>query len=116
MRFLCREGGGANLDIEKRREKEKEKEIITLMVGINCRGNKHVNRKNKLCPSCEELLAYAKKRVDFCPRMEDKTFCSKCPKPCYKKEQQAMIREVMRYSGPRMLLYHPILVLRHAFT
>jgi hypothetical protein len=25
------------------------------------------------------------------------------------------VKEVMRYSGPRMLLHHPILALRHVF-
>ena len=26
------------------------------------------------------------------------------------------IREIMRYSGPRMLLYHPLLLVKHMLT
>ena len=45
--------------------------------------------------------------------METKTFCSKCKVHCYKPDMQKKIKEVMRFSGPRMLFYHPVLALRH---
>jgi hypothetical protein len=31
-----------------------------------------------------------------------------------KKAVDLMIRKVMRYAGPRMLLYHPVLAIKHA--
>lgn len=35
---------------------------------------------------------------------------------CYAPEMRERIREVMRYSGPHMLIRHPLLVVRHALT
>ena len=32
---------------------------------------------------------------------------------CYQTEMREKIRQVMRFSGPRMLLYHPALALWH---
>ena len=45
--------------------------------------------------------------------METKTFCFNCRIHCYKPEMREKIRSVMRFSGPRMLLYHPIMAIRH---
>ncbi|MBF0908001.1 MAG: nitrous oxide-stimulated promoter family protein, partial [Atopobium sp.] len=53
-------------------------------------------------------------RVDRCPHIETKTFCSKCISHCYNKEMRARVKEVMKSSGPRLLLHHPILVIKHA--
>lgn len=32
---------------------------------------------------------------------------------CYKPAMREKIREVMRFSGPRMMLYHPVLAVSH---
>ena len=45
--------------------------------------------------------------------MEEKTFCANCKVHCYKPEMREQIRQVMRFSGPRMLLYHPFLAIWH---
>ncbi len=55
----------------------------------------------------------AVERSDRCPFMENKTFCSNCKIHCYKPEMREEIRKVMRFSGPRMILHHPIMVIRH---
>ncbi|WP_269746360.1 nitrous oxide-stimulated promoter family protein [Desulfogranum japonicum] len=65
------------------------------------------------CLHCQALLAYALKRLSHCPYQEHKTTCSKCPTHCYNPSKQKYIREVMRYSGPRLMLSHPILTLLH---
>jgi hypothetical protein len=44
---------------------------------------------------------------------ETKTFCSNCNVHCYKPEMREKIREVMRFSDPRMIFYHPIMAIRH---
>ena len=36
-----------------------------------------------------------------------------CPIHCYAKAEREQMREVMRHSGPRMLLRHPVLAIRH---
>ena len=96
------------MDVKSKREQEKE--IVSRMIAIYCR-QKH-GCKN-LCPECAALDAYARLRSDNCPFMETKTFCSNCKVHCYKKDMREKIREIMRFSGPRMIFYHPIMAIRH---
>lgn len=91
-------------------KREREKATVSLMIGIYCR-KKH-GRKT-LCPDCAALDAYARSRSDKCPFMESKTFCSHCRVHCYRPDMRQRIREVMRFSGPRMLLYRPDMAIRH---
>ncbi|MDR2525428.1 MAG: nitrous oxide-stimulated promoter family protein, partial [Oscillospiraceae bacterium] len=32
---------------------------------------------------------------------------------CYRADMREKIRAVMRYAGPRMLLHHPVMAIRH---
>lgn len=94
------------------RKIEREKRTVELMIRIYCRrkeGNK------ELCKGCEELIEYAHHRLSRCVYAENKTSCNHCPKHCYKPEMRNRIREVMRFSGVRMLIYSPIEALRHIF-
>ena len=84
---------------------------IEAMVGIYCRH--HHGRRSGLCPECANLLAYAGQRLDKCPFQEDKPVCAECLVHCYKPDLREQVRVVMRYAGPRMLLRHPILAIRH---
>ena len=45
--------------------------------------------------------------------METKTFCSNCRVHCYRPDRREQIRQVMRFSGPRMLCCHPVMATRH---
>ena len=92
-------------------KREQEKEIVALMIRIYCK-KKH-GMKTGLCTECQALHEYAMLRADKCPFMETKTFCSNCKVHCYKKDMREKIREVMRFSGPRMIFYHPIMAIRH---
>lgn len=96
-------------DIQTKREREKK--VASQMIALYCK-KKHGTRYG-LCPECEALNAYARQRSDKCPFMETKTFCSNCKVHCYKPDMRERIREVMRFSGPRMLFHHPIAALRH---
>ena len=96
-------------NIEEKREREKR--VVDEMISLYCK-KKH-GHKQGLCESCRELSDYAKKRSDHCPFMEQKTFCSNCKVHCYKPAMREKIREVMRFSGPRMMFYHPILAISH---
>ena len=91
-------------------KREREKETVSLMIAIYCR-KKHGGKN--LCPDCAALDAYARQRSNKCPFMETKTFCSNCKVHCYKKDMREKIREVMRFSGHRMILYHPVMAIRH---
>ncbi len=92
-------------------KREREKVMIAQMIALYCR--KMHGEKSGLCASCTALLEYAKNRSDHCPFMETKTFCSNCRVHCYQLVMRQKIREVMRFSGPRMIVHHPIMVIRH---
>lgn len=95
-------------DISAKREREKK--LVSQMIALYCK-KKHKGKG--LCKECEELDAYARLRSDKCPFMETKTFCSNCKVHCYQPEMREKIREVMRFSGPRMISTHPITAIRH---
>ena len=56
-------------------KREQEKQTVGLMIELYCHGH-HGTRGHALCPECEALRSYADARVDHCPHMETKTFCS----------------------------------------
>ena len=89
---------------------EREKRTIEFMIGFYCRHKLH---SDKITADYAELLAYAQKRLDNCVFGNAKGTCKKCPIHCYKKEMRQRMREVMRWSGPRMLLYAPHLAVAH---
>lgn len=95
--------------IESKREREKQ--IVSLMIKLYC--HKNHGTKRDICSDCQALYDYARLRSDKCPFMETKTFCSNCKVHCYKPEMREKIRAVMRFSGPRMMMYHPIMAVRH---
>ena len=98
-------------DVNKKRAREKK--TVSLMIRLYCR-KKHGGRT--LCSDCAALDAYARQRSDQCPFMEHKTFCSNCRVHCYSPEMREKIRAVMRFSGPRMILYRPVTAVRHVIA
>lgn len=90
----------------------KEVKVLRKMIEIYCRGHKHTS-DGQLCSSCKALLLYARERSAKCPFGENKSFCNNCTIHCYKPEMREQIRKVMRYSGPRSIFYHPILMIQH---
>lgn len=90
-----------------------EKDTVEKMIRIYCKG-KHKS-ESCLCKECEELREYAFQRLSKCTYGEDKPTCEKCPIHCYKPVMKEKIRLVMKYAGPRMILYHPILAIKHLF-
>ena len=97
-------------DLAKKRNDEKL--LISEMIALYCRRQHHSPKEN-LCPECQQLHDYALARIEHCPFMETKTFCSACKVHCYQPEMREKIRTVMRWAGPRMLPVHPILSIRH---
>ncbi len=96
-------------DLQSKREYEKE--IVSDMISLYCRKN-HKSKEN-LCEDCANLKYYALNRIEKCPFMENKTFCSSCKVHCYREDMRQKIKLVMKYSGPRMLFYHPITAIHH---
>ena len=90
---------------------EAEKRTVETMIRLYCQrkeGNK------ELCDECKALVEYANARLSKCKFGERKPTCRLCKVHCYRPEMKQRIRDIMRYSGPRMMLYHPIMAIRHA--
>lgn len=93
----------------KDRKKKQEKELIEKMISIYCKGHHEIN----LCDDCKELMNYANQRIELCPLIESKTFCSQCKVHCYDHNHRDRVKQVMKYSGKRMTWVNPIVVFRH---
>jgi hypothetical protein len=105
-------------------KRAREERIVVQMIQIYCHGNHRSDEERRaqrdpagegLCPDCARLADYVRGRLDYCPRLETKTFCSSCPIHCYRPTEREQITAVMRYAGPRMMLHHPIAALHHAW-
>ena len=89
---------------------EEEKRVVEQMIRLYCRKR---DGHDELCPSCKELLDYDHSRLERCRYGEQKPTCKKCPVHCYQPNMKERIRIVMRWSGPRMIIYHPIAATQH---
>lgn len=56
-----------------------------------------------LCPKCRELVEYALAKRRKCP-LDPKPSCKHCHIHCYGREYRARIREIMAFSGKRMIM------------
>lgn len=91
---------------------QKEKNIVKLMIMKYCKGQKHSSIP---CENCSGLIEYVEKKLDLCPFMETKTYCSNCKIHCYSPNMREHIKEIMRYSGPRMIFSNPIITIDHIY-
>jgi hypothetical protein len=91
--------------------REREKIIVQTMINLYCAGN-HAN-KTELCEVCADLANYAEKRLLSCMYGDIKPVCKKCPVHCYSPQKREQMREVMRWSGPRMLQKKPFYAMVH---
>ncbi|MGM0126412.1 hypothetical protein IGI37_003841 [Enterococcus sp. AZ194] len=85
-----------------------EMKLVSCMIELYYKHNKGDVPENR-------MASYAEQRLLFCQFGEEKTTCQKCPVHCYQEVYRTQMKQIMRYSGPRMLLVHPILTLRHGF-
>jgi len=90
---------------------QREKKTIGAMIQLHCH-DIH-GRTSSLCDECGDMQGYAFFRLDKCPFGADKPTCAKCIVHCYKPGMRERIKELMRYSGPKMTFRHPILALFH---
>lgn len=95
---------------DRRRE---EAAALRAMIAFHCRVRHRRLFRRGLCDACEDLLAYAMRRLDTCRFGDDKPVCSACPVHCYSPGRREQIRAVMRWAGPRMIFVHPTMAVRH---
>jgi hypothetical protein len=91
--------------------RDRERRTVAAMIAIFC-GERHASGAS-LCGECSELEAYTRLRLEKCPYGEEKPTCVDCPIHCYQPRRREEIRGVMAFSGPRMLLSHPVVAIRH---
>ena len=87
-----------------------ELRTIREMVVLYCRTH---HPGGTFCFECSDLLDYATHRLDRCFFGEEKPTCVTCPIHCYHPMMRERVKQVMRFAGPRMLLHHPVLAIRH---
>ena len=91
-----------------------EKATVRVMINLYCY-KKHHMPHNQLCEDCNDLLLYAMQRLTLCRFGEEKATCERCSKHCYRKDYKQKIKQVMRFSGPRMIIHHPIMAFKHLY-
>jgi len=90
----------------------RERITVRALARIYCRDH-HGLPEGELCADCEGLFSYTMERIIRCPYQEKKPTCANCPIHCYQKTRREQMRAMMRHAGPKMMLRHPILALRH---
>lgn len=68
----------------------------------------------RLCDDCREFLLYACTRRIKCP-LDPKPACKHCHIHCYRAGHREKVREIMRFSGKRLLLRGRLDLLWHYF-
>lgn len=86
-----------------------ELKTIQIMLEIYC----VAHHDNPICEQCNALIIDAEKKLDRCVYGDVKPACKQCSIHCYKPEHKQQIQIIMQYAGPKMLLKHPILAIRH---
>jgi len=89
----------------------REEKTFRKMAGIYCRN--HHGSGNQLCQKCEQMVEYVMECVSVCPYGGEKPVCGKCRTHCYAPDMREKVRLVMAFAGPRMMVRHPILAIRH---
>lgn len=92
---------------------DREKRIVRFMIGYYCRRRHGRAREAGLCAECGALADYAEARLSACRFGASKPSCGKCRVHCYSPRSRARIKDVMRFTGPRMLFLMPLEYLRH---
>lgn len=89
----------------------REQRTLETMIGMYCR--RFHGDGPAPCPACAALSDYARRRLKRCVFGDAKPTCANCVVHCYRADMRERMREMMRWAGPRMLLRHPVLGIRH---
>jgi len=72
-----------------------EKELFRLPAGLG---------ERRLCPGCSAFVQYAITRRINCPLEAEKPTCKHCRIHCYNKPNLEKVKEIMAYSGKKLML------------
>lgn len=80
------------------------------MIRIYCR-LKHICKV--LCDECLYLDNYTENKLSKCPIQEEKPTCNNCRLHCYQISEKEKIKEIMQFSGLKMIFNHQYLSAMH---
>lgn len=97
------------------RQQKKDIRLIGKFVEVYCKGRHGVTERlafhlpaeageRRLCSECAAFMEYAIARRMKCPLEAEKPTCKRCRIHCYAKPQREKIREIMAWSGKRLML------------
>jgi len=97
------------------REMKKDIRLIGKFVEVYCSGKHPEMEKSplmlpenlgrrRICSECASFMNYAVERRLKCPLEAEKPSCKKCRIHCYAGEQRAKVKEIMAYSGRRLMM------------
>lgn len=91
-----------------------EAQTLRAMVGLYC-GENTARREGpaNAVPPAKRFSPMRSSAWPPVPTGPRSPVCAKCRIHCYRAGEKAFAREVMRHAGPRLLLAHPVLSLRH---
>lgn len=89
---------------------DQEKETFLEMVTLYCR---HRLKAMSVPEPYEQLVNYAYKRLERCRWGTKKPNCHQCRVHCYAPDKRQQVREIMKWAGPRMIIYAPIKAMRY---
>ncbi|WP_092110411.1 nitrous oxide-stimulated promoter family protein [Prevotella sp. KH2C16] len=92
------------------KRREEERKTVALMIRLYC---KHHLRQKVLSEEYQQLTEYCANRLAHCRWGDEKPTCRDCPVHCYAPAEREKIRTLMRWVGPRMMLYAPLRTIRH---
>ena len=108
------------------RQQKKDISLIGKFVEVYCAG-KHRDAECStvalpaglgeriLCPECASFLEYAITKRLRCPLEAEKPTCKHCRIHCYDKPRREKVRQIMSYSGRKLMMMGRVDYLWHYF-
>ena len=105
-------------------QQTRDLKVIARFTEVWCAGQRHTDRRQHtllqappllLCPDCTAFLEYAAKKRMNCPLEAEKPTCRRCRIHCYAPQQRALVKQIMSWSGKRMILRGRLDYLWHYF-
>jgi Nitrous oxide-stimulated promoter len=72
-----------------------ERSLFSLPAGLG---------ERRLCSECADFMTYAINKRMKCPLEAEKPTCKRCRIHCYAKTQRERVREIMAYSGRKLMM------------
>ena len=96
-------------------QQKKDIRLIGKFVAVYCGGKHATGEKtpvnlpddvavHKLCPECTAFIEYAVAKRLKCPLGAEKPSCKHCRIHCYDSARREKVRQIMAYSGRKLLL------------